>query len=278
MNDPARTPPGLAYAALRVFDLSLGEMLWSRRTIFMALVVGLPVVIATVVRLLVEVGAPLPRVERMEITGPLIFGLMIWVFFVRFTVPVLAVFYGTALVADEVEDRTITYLFTRPIRREAVLLGKYLAYLVCTTFVVLPAVVVVWLLIVPIGGRLADTFFDLARDLGLIALGLAVYGAVFALVGARLKRPLLAGLFFVFGWEVLVMALPGSFRLFTVAHYLHGLVPHAMPADSTLSMLQAAFQDAPSLGQSLVSLAVAEVVCLTLAARSVARREYVLDQ
>ena len=30
-------------ASLRVFDLSLGEMLWSRRTIFMALVVGGPV-------------------------------------------------------------------------------------------------------------------------------------------------------------------------------------------------------------------------------------------
>ena len=43
-------------------------------------------------------------------------GLMIWMFYLRFIVPVLAVFYGTALIADEVEDKTITYLFTRPIR------------------------------------------------------------------------------------------------------------------------------------------------------------------
>jgi len=35
---------------MRVFDLSLGEMLWSRRTVFMALVVGLPVLLAIVVR------------------------------------------------------------------------------------------------------------------------------------------------------------------------------------------------------------------------------------
>ena len=34
------TAPGFLTSALRVFDLSLGEMLWSRRTIFMALVVG----------------------------------------------------------------------------------------------------------------------------------------------------------------------------------------------------------------------------------------------
>jgi ABC-type transport system involved in multi-copper enzyme maturation permease subunit len=278
VSDSTPKPPGLAYAAFRIFDLSLSEMLWSRRTIFMGLVVGLPVVIAFVVRMLVELGAPLPRIDRLEVTGPMIFGLMIWAFFVRFSVPVLAVFYGTSLIADEVEDRTITYLFTRPIPREAVLIGKYLAYLVCTAFVVLPAVVLVWLLIVPIGGRLADTFTDLTTDLGLLVMGLAVYGAVFALVGARFKRPLLAGLFFVFGWEVLVMALPGTFRLFTVAYYLHGLVPHAMPSDSALSLLQTLFREVPSLTSSLVSLAAIEVVCLGLAARSVARREYVLEQ
>ena len=73
------------------------------------------------------------------------------------------------------------------------------------------------------------------KDLGLLVVGLAVYGAVFALVGATMKRPLVFGLIFVFGWEVLVMALPGSFKRFTVAYYLQGLVPHAMPGDSALS-------------------------------------------
>ena len=147
-------------------------------------------------RLLVEVGAPLPRVDRMEVTGPLIFGLMIWAFFVRFSVPVLAVFYGTSLIADEVEDRTITYLFTRPIAREAVLIGKYLAYLVCTTFVVLPAVVVVWLLIVPIGGRLADSFLDLTKDLALLVIGLAVYGAAVCARRGAVQTPAARGVVF----------------------------------------------------------------------------------
>ena len=113
--------PGFLYAALRVFDLSLGEMLWSRRTVFMALVVGLPVLIAVVVRSLVELGRADHAVNSTASTGPVIFGLMIWGFFVRFSVPVLGVFYGTSLIADEVEDKTITYLFTRPIPRGAVL-------------------------------------------------------------------------------------------------------------------------------------------------------------
>src|SRR5215471_11746024 len=127
--------PGYLTSALRIFDLSVSEMLWSRRTIFMALVVGAPVLISLFLRMLDALGAPVFRTAGGMMAGPAIFGLMIWVFYLRFTVPVLGVFYGTSLIADEVEDKTITYLFTRPIPRGAVLLGKFLAYLACTIFV-----------------------------------------------------------------------------------------------------------------------------------------------
>jgi hypothetical protein len=273
----SRTPPA-THAIARVFGLSLGEMLWSRRTIFMALVVGLPIVIGAIVRVLDVLGAP-RTVGDVTLQGPAIFGLMIWAFFVRFVVPVLGVFYGTSLIADEVEEKTITYLFVRPIPRSAVLFGKYAAYLVCTSFVVLPSVMVVWLLVAPVGsGSLGATFPDLLRDLGLLAIGLAVYGAVFALIGTALRRPLLAGLLFVFGWEMFVLFLPGYLKRFSVAFHLQGLVPHAMPADSTLDLLQTLVREVPSLTESLIWLAAIEVGCLWLAARVVSTREYVLEQ
>jgi len=266
--------PSTTYAALRVFDLSLGEMLWSRRTVFMALVVGLPVLLSFVVRVLFELGAPI----NVSGGGSVAFGMMIWVFFVRFSVPVLAVFYGTSLIADEVEDKTITYLFSRPIPRGAVLLGKYLAYLVCTIFVVLPAIVLVWLLVVPIQGSLGAGFPSLLTDLGLVALGLAVYGALFALFGAVLKRPLLSGLIFIFGWETFALLLPGYLKRVSVAYYLQGLVPHTMPGNSAVSLIQSIVREIPSLPESLFFLGVIEVACLVLATRAVARREYVLEQ
>ena len=266
--------PGVLVGALRVFDLSVGQMLWSRRTIFMALVVGLPVLVASILRTLVAFDVP---AIRPPATGPVVFGMMFWGFFVRFAVPVLAVFYGTALIADEVEDKTLTYLLTRPVPRASVLLGKYLAYLACTVAVVLPAVVLMWLLVVPIHGNLATSFPDLLTDLAILVGGLASYGAVFALVGATLKRPLLFGLLFVFGWESLALALPGHLRQLTVAHYLQGLVPHAMPSESPLAVLQLVFRDPPGLGESLVGLVLVSVVGLWLAARAVGRREYVLE-
>jgi ABC-2 type transport system permease protein len=273
---PIPAAPGFLTAGLRIFDLSLGEMLWSRRTIFMLLVVGAPVVIAAFLRVLVGLGAPI--LENTRMTGPAIFGLMIWVFYLRFTVPVLGVFYGTALMADEVEDKTITYLFTRPIRRGAVLLGKYLAYLGCTVLVVLPSVVIVYLLIVPMQGNLGASFIDLLKDLSLLALGLAVYGALFAFIGAKFKRPLLVGLIFIFGWEQAALAFPGYLKKFTLAYYLQALVPHAMPNDNTLSLIQGIFRENPPLSTSLFWLAAIWITFLAAAAWVVERREYVLEQ
>jgi len=264
-------------ASRRVFDLSLGEMLWSRRTIFMALVVGGPVILAVVVRVIESFGMSALRVDGQRIGGFGVFGVMIWALFLKFIVPVLGVFYGTALMADEVEDKTITYLFTRPIARGAVLVGKYLAYLACTFLVVLPSVMIVYFLLVPFA-QLPATFGNLIIDLGLLALGLAVYGAVFAFVGAFFKRPLVIGLVFAFGWEQVTLAIPGSLKQFTIAFYMQGLVPHAMPSDGVTSMLQGLFRENPPVWVCLAWLFAYLGGFLYLATRVVERKEYILEQ
>jgi hypothetical protein len=268
---------GLLGGAWRVFEVSLGEMLWSRRTLFMALVLAGPVVLSIVARLVAASGIAPLRVNGARIGGAGVFGMMIWVLFVRFVVPVLGVFYGTGLIADEVEDKTITYLFTRPIRRAAVLLGKYLAYLVCTIFVVLPSIVIVYFLIVPFG-EIPGTFPALVADLAILALGLAAYGALFALVGSAMRRPLVVGLIFVFGWEQAALVMPGYLRRFTIAYYLQALVPHAMPSDGVVALLQAVMTETPPAALCIAALILISAVALLLACRTVERREYVLEQ
>jgi hypothetical protein len=275
----ARTRQGFWNPVLRVFDMSLGQMLWSRRTVFMALATGAPIVIAILLRVIHELGVSSFRINGVPVPGPVIFGGMIWLLYLRFVVPVLGAFYGTSLISDEVEDRTITYLFTRPVPRGAVIIGKYLAYLACTSLVVLPSVTAVYLLITPVaGGSIGGTFPQLLTDLALLAVGLAVYGAVFALIGALVPRPLVAGLILIFGWEQVALLVPGYLRHFTVAHYLQALVPHAMPQDDTVTAIQSLFSEPPTAASSLTSLAVILVLALFLAARTVERREYVLDQ
>jgi ABC-2 type transport system permease protein len=261
----------------RVFDLSLTEMLWSRRTIFMALVVGAPVIIALVMRIVQAFGIPALRVNGAAVDAVSMFGVLIWMPFLRFIVPVLGVFYGTSLIADEVEDKTITYLFTRPIRRSAILVGKYVAYLACTTLVVLPSIMLVYFLIVPLP-QVAASFRLLLVDLGLLAIGLAAYGALFALVGVVVKRPLVASLVFAFGWEQVALVVPGYLRRFTIMYYLQGLVPHTRLSGGVVSLLEAFITDPPSAAASVAALTLAVALFLALAGRVIERREYVLDQ
>jgi ABC-2 type transport system permease protein len=282
MNQPSRSatsPPGVMPSALRIFDLSLGQMLWSRRSVFLGLLLGGPVVLAVILRIVDSLRSSGFRVNGAAVGGPAIFGMMIWLLFIRFIVPVLGVFYGTALIADEVEDKTITYLFTRPIPRRAVLLGKYFAYLACTVLLVLPSVMLVFFLIVPTGGgSIGAAFPSLAADLGMLVVGLAAYGAVFALVGTCLKRPLVVGLVFAFGWEPAVLLFPGYLKRLSVAYYLQALVTHEMPQDSAVSMLLQIFHEVPSVTVSLMALGGIVAVALWQAGRAVEQREYILEQ
>ena len=283
---PTAASPSYFRSALRISNLSLGQMLWSRRTVFMAFIVGGPVVVALILRALVAMDLMTARgvIDGRSVTvdGPVIFGLMIWGFYLRLAVPLLGMFYGTALIADEVEDKTITYLFTRPVSRGAVLVGKYLAYLGCTGLVVLPSVMLVFFLVVPLeGGSIGTSFPDLVKDLALLAVGLAVYGALFALVGAWFKRPLLTGLVFIFVWEPIIVFVPGYMNRFTVSYYIQGLVPHAMPQDGMVTAILSALQAnevVPSVAASLIGLSVILAGGLWLATWLVERREYVLEQ
>jgi ABC-type transport system involved in multi-copper enzyme maturation permease subunit len=275
---PGAKTPGLWTGVLRIFDLSLGQMLWSRRTVFMALVVAAPMALALLYRMF-HASFGDPEVNGQAVRGSTLFGMTIWLLYLRFIVPILGVFYGTSLVADEVEDKTITYLFVRPVARRAILLGKYLAYIASTVLVVLPSVMIVYFLTTAFDLRvIAHSFPALAKDLGLLGAGLAVYGAVFAFIGTRLRHPLVLGLVFVFGWEQFALFIPGYLRRFTVMYYLQALVPHAMPQDNALSILQSVFREVPPAIECIGWLVLIWAGFLILAAATIERREYVLEQ
>ena len=76
---------------------------------------------------------------------------------------------------------------------------------------------------------------DLLRDLGVMALALVAYGAFFALLGVLLKRPVIPGLMFLYGWE-LMANLPGYLPRFTLTAWLRSLIHHR-PAQEGLAGL-----------------------------------------
>ena len=261
-------PLPMARAARAVFDLSLEAMVWSRRSLVMAALLGLPIVLAIVYRALL--GRLPPRVASFDF-----YGNIVAYYYLRFALPVTALFYATSLIADEVDGKTLTYLITRPVRRSAILIGKFAAYVATTLTLSLPAIVVSFFLLATangwsgIGSRVGDLF----RDLGVMALALVAYGALFTLVGVLLRRPVIPGLLFIFVWE-LVANLPGYMPRFTLTAWLQSLIRHRPPQEG----VSAIFGQVLPAALSLQVLTLVTVLFLAASLWIFSRREYVIEQ
>lgn len=269
MRDEARPLP-FGPAARAVFDLSLESMVWSRRTLLMGLLVAMPVVFAIVYRIVVAAKVEVDAVPPADL-----YAVIVAVYWIRNVLPLTALFFATSLVADEVEGKTLTYLLTRPLTRPSIFAGKFAAYLVTTLILALPAGVLTFFILMSTRGWSAvpPAAGDLLRDLGVMALTLVAYGALFALLGVLLKRPVIPGLMFLYGWELLAN-LPGYLPRFTLTAWLRSLVHHR-PAQEGLSGL---FQQVLPAGESLAVLVLASAAFVAAASWIFSTREYVLDQ
>ena len=269
MRDTSRPLP-FAKGARAVFDLSLEGMMWSRRTLLMGILVALPVLFAIVYRVVL---ATQPQAELLPPAD--LYAVIVALYWIRNVLPLAALFFATSLVADEVEGRTLTYLITRPLTRPSIFAGKFAAYVVTTLSLALPAGVLAFFILLSARGlaSVPPAVGDLLRDLGVMALALVAYGAFFALLGVFLKRPVIPGLMFLYGWE-LMANLPGYLPRFTLTAWLRSLIHHR-PAQEGLAGL---FQQVLPSGQGLAVLIGVSAVFLAAAAWIFSTREYVLEQ
>jgi ABC-2 type transport system permease protein len=269
MRDTTRPLPFLS-ATRAVFDLSFEGMIWSRRTLLMGLLIAAPLLFAIAYRISLAAGVPIRGLPPYEI-----YGLVVGNIWIRYVLPLTALFYATSLIADEVEGRTVTYLLTRPLTRPSIFAGKFGAYLATAFGIALPSAVLTFFLLATARGwsGLGASVPDLFRDLGAMALTLLSYGALFALLGVLLRRPVIPGLMFIFGWELLAN-LPGYLPRLTLNSYLRSLIHHR-PAQEGLGGL---FNQVQPVGLSLVVVFAATALFLAAAAWIFSDREYVLEQ
>ncbi|HXB56837.1 MAG TPA: ABC transporter permease [Vicinamibacteria bacterium] len=262
-------PLALVAAARGVFDLALQGMVWTRRSLLMAILLGLPAAVSILYRVVPTAWVP------SRLSGPDLYALIAVFYYVRNFLPLAALFYATALIADEVEGKTLPYLLTRPIPRSAILLGKFAAYLTTTLTLTLPATVVTFFLLLTARGfaGLGASVPDLFRDMGVMILALLAYGALFTLLGVLLRRPVIPGLLFLFAWE-LIANLPGYLPRFTITVWLRSLMTHR-PAEEGLAGL---FGQTLPAGLCLGVLAALIAGFLGLSLWIFSTREYVLEQ
>ena len=149
-------------------------------------------------------------------------------FYLLFVSILVALFYGNAMIGDEVDSRTIIYYFTRPIPKYTIIIGKFVAYIASVFLIIIPPMLISLLIIASdkeMSSDFAITVDTFAKQLGVILLGLIVYGSIFMFFGTSLKHPIISGLLLAFGWEKIMLIVPGLIRKFSVTHYLISAFP-----------------------------------------------------
>lgn len=150
------------------------------------------------------------------------------------------VFFGCAwvfmnLFRGEVVDRSLHYYFLAPVRREVLLVGKYLSGLIAT-ILLFSITTVGSMLILYFGLHPSEStgFFFGGAGAGQLLTYLAVtilacigYGAVFLILGLFFRNPIIPGLL-LYGWEWINFLLPPFLKKISVIHYLQSLVPVKM--------------------------------------------------
>ncbi len=154
------------------------------------------------------------------ISARLVFGFML---------VILGVVFATGVIVQEIEQKTIPYLLTRPIPRWRILLAKYAAVVLVTALTVCVADLATALVLFG-PGQLGHS--RVAQDCGILCVGACAYGALFLLLATVLERPLVAGLAYAFGWESWAPYLPGDWSKVSLMSYLHALAPHLDSANS----------------------------------------------
>jgi ABC-2 type transport system permease protein len=160
-----------------------------------------------------------------------------------------AAIFSTAIVAAEVEQKTIVYLLTRPIPRWKILLFRTLASMVVVAILgVLTAVAVSFASM----GSHGLSNEALMGDLKAILIGSAAYVSFFTLLTLWINRSMIMMLIYAFGVETIVPNIPGDLRYASIMAHMDAISnkPAVAATDAATAATQGAFASTLTASQS----------------------------
>ncbi len=189
----------------------------------------------------------------------------------------LAIFFGCLgifmnLFRGEILDKSLHFYFLAPIRREVLMVGKFLAGLLATCIIFVTSEL---LQIVVFTSQLNPNLRELylfhhhglaqaAAYLGVTALACLGYGAFFLAAGMLFRNPILpAGA--ILAWEAVNPFLPPLLKKLSVIYYLKSLCPVDIPSPpGTPPLMSLLVSNADPVSAPVAILGIAMVALLVL--------------
>jgi len=176
-----------------IVELTLRALVGRRRTVLIALLAWLPVLLG----ILVRVGGGRPDAP------PILDALVI-----RTVCPLVALVVGTGVIGSEIEDGTLVFQLVKPVSRSVTAVAKALVAAVLTAILIVPPVVVTGLLLGGFGPDAIQTSVGFAIA---TLVGGTAYAIGFTALGVVTSRALIVGLGYTLIWEgVLAGILEGT--------------------------------------------------------------------
>ncbi len=160
----------------------------------------------------------------------------------------LGIFFGclgifSRLIRGEMVERSLHYYLLSPVRREILLLGKFIAGCIAALAIFESAVFLSFTLIYAHYGAAGQAFVmdgpglgQLEAYMGITALACLGYGSIFMLLSMLFKNPTPAAMIFM-GWEFINPILPSLLQKLSIASYLRHLLPVSGPMHGVLALL-----------------------------------------
>jgi ABC-2 type transport system permease protein len=235
---------------------SLREMSRRRRLLSLGAINLLPVLVVLAIRIWFADQGISAQLQLSSLTQQII---------IPFLIPIVAMAVGVSAIGEQVEEGTIVYLWTRPVRRRAIYLGRLLAAQAVSSLLLSGSLILCFLVMISEGLQVIDWAFlklYLVTFL-IIVLGTFSYSAVFAAMGTFFRKPVLPAILFAFGWEAMVSNIPARVQELSLRFHLQNIVeiPKVVPdnIEGVLgALLTTAFQrePVPKVQSVLIILAV----------------------
>jgi hypothetical protein len=200
----------------------------------------------------------------------------------------LAIFFGCLgifmnLFRGEILDKSLHFYFLAPVRRDVLMVGKFLAGLLATCVIFMTSELVQ---LAVFTGQFSPNVRDLylyqnhglahgAAYLGVTALACLGYGAFFLAAGMLFKNPILPAAA-ILVWETANPFLPALLKKFSVIYYLKSLCPVDIPSPpgmpAVLSLL-VSNPDPVSMPVAILGIVVVSLLVLYVSGFQVRRME-----
>ncbi len=173
-------------------------------------------------------------------------------------VPVVALVFAGASIGDLRDDKTLVYLWLRPMDRWPIVVGAALAALTIAAPITLVPLLATALVTGVGGGIVGGTM--LASAVGLVA-----YTGIFTMLGVWLKRYIVWGLAYILIWEGFIAQAGAGVARFAIRKYTRSILTEITGVELSIADF--------SLAVGVVVPLVAAVVALAVAAYRLGRQD-----